>query len=104
MATGSAARLEQLRALAHRYGVPLDCVDRLSLRPREVAQVTGFSRSKVDDWIASGRLPSVRVDSCVSVLVSDLISFLEQHRRVGVSGDDLTLDEKAERFLKGLPS
>ncbi len=39
MATRAAEQLEELRALATRYAIPLDLVDRLSLRPREVVEM-----------------------------------------------------------------
>ena len=77
--------LRELRQLAERYGLPLETLDRLSLRPREVARGTGFSSAKISDWIADGRLPSVKIDGSVAVLMVDLLNFLERHRRVTTS-------------------
>ena len=80
----AADRLRELRRLAARHGLPLQTLDRLGLRPGEVARGTGFSASKVDEWIAAGRLPSVKIDGSVTVLMVDLLEFLEGHRRAGV--------------------
>ena len=75
--------LTELRRLAARYGLSLELLDRLSLRPSEVTTGTGFSNSKVNEWISNGRLPSIKVDGSVAVLIVDLLEFLEAHRRSG---------------------
>jgi hypothetical protein len=51
-----ATDLEELRRLASRHGIPVEFVDRLTLRPREVARLTGFSRRTVERWLAFGEL------------------------------------------------
>ena len=58
--THTNSELQELRRLAHRYGISLDLVDRLTLRPREVARVTGFSLLTVHKWIDSGELEVIQ--------------------------------------------
>ncbi len=53
---------------------------RLTLRMREVAQLTGVSLTTVKGWCSSGRLTSVRIEGVVLVKPSDLEAFLDAHR------------------------
>lgn len=58
-----------------------DLPERL-LKPMEVAEILQVSRSEVYALIASGRLPSIRVSArVVRVHPSDLMAFIEAHRR-----------------------
>ena len=98
-----AERLTELRRLAARFGLPLELVDRLSLRPGEVAKGTGFSTSKVNEWIATGRLPSVKIDGSVTVLMVDLLGFLEDHRRDGSVCPSRSPKARALELLGELP-
>ena len=74
------ANLEELRELASQYGLPMHVVDRLALRPREVAQTTGFSLRSVERWIRIGKLPAIRVERATAVPLQDLLRFLDHHR------------------------
>ena len=64
--------LEQLRRLAAAYGLPLGILDRLTLRPREVARTTGLSLRKVEQLVETGRLPAVKVDRVVLTIRTDI--------------------------------
>jgi excisionase family DNA binding protein len=46
--------------------------DKLMLRPVEVADAIGVSRSKVYELIAAGRIPSIKLAGCVRVPVDAL--------------------------------
>ncbi len=65
--------LRELRLLASRYGVPLEVVDRLTLRPHEIARATGFSRLTVRKWINSGELEVIEAPGGLAVTVVDLV-------------------------------
>jgi excisionase family DNA binding protein len=54
-------------------------VDRLLLRPAEVADVLGVGRSKVYGLLATGELPSVRVGHSVRVPAAALHRWVEEH-------------------------
>ena len=47
-------------------------MDKILLRPSEVAEAVGVGRSKVYELIASGAIPSVRLGGCVRVPVASL--------------------------------
>lgn len=47
-------------------------VDRLLLKPPEVAEALGLSRSRVYELLASGELPALRIGSSVRVSVEAL--------------------------------
>ena len=47
-------------------------MDRLLLRPVEVAEAIGVGRSKIYELLASGQLPSIRVGSSLRVSVEAL--------------------------------
>jgi excisionase family DNA binding protein len=76
----AAEQLDELRRLAARYGIAIELLDRLTLRPREVAHTTGASLRTVETWIADGILRAVRVRGVVFVPLQDLLAFLEEHR------------------------
>jgi excisionase family DNA binding protein len=61
--------------------MPFDLVDRLTLRPREVARATGISLRTVQSMIDTGELSSMKVRGCVVVAAQDLLRFLEASRR-----------------------
>lgn len=52
-------------------------MDNLLLKVPEVAQRLGISRAKVYELISGGRLPSVRIDGCRRVRVSDLAAYVD---------------------------
>jgi excisionase family DNA binding protein len=54
-----------------------ESVEKVLMRPNEVAQAVSMSRSKVYELIASGQLPSVRVAGCVRVPVSAFKAWLD---------------------------
>ena len=99
----TSAELESLRVLASQHGIPVDCIDRFAMQPGRVAHALDVSIRKVQGWIASGEIPSIRVGGIVRVPVVDLLRFLERHRRVGVGSPDAqpprSLNERVETFL-----
>lgn len=97
------ARIEELRRLAARYGLPLELLDRIALRPREVAGALGVGLRKVEDWIASGRLGARKPDEGVVVVpLHELLAFLDDHpyapRESGGS-----VSEQARRLIESAP-
>ncbi len=96
-----ADQLEELRRLATRYAIPLDLVDRLSLRPREVARSLGVSLRKVRSLIESGRLPACRVDEAVVVPVAAIIRFLEANPYLPSQTESASIEEAATAFIEG---
>ena len=59
------------------------CPTPLALRPRDIAEQTGYSKAFVYRLIADGDLPAVRVGRSVRVMHADLVAFLESHRDGG---------------------
>ena len=53
--------------------------DKLLLRPKEVAEALGFSRSKAYELIGSGEIPSIRIGSSVRVPIEQLKAWIEHH-------------------------
>ena len=51
-------------------------MDRLLLRPAEVAEAIGIGRSKVYELLASGDLPSIRVGGAIRVPVTALHAWI----------------------------
>ncbi len=101
MASGTAEQLEELRRLATRYAIPLDLVDRLSLRPREVARSLGVSLRKVRSLIESGRLPACRVDEAVVVPVAAILRFLEANPYLPSQTKSVSIEDAATAFIEG---
>ena len=70
----------------------MSCADRITLRPREVAQVTGYSLSTVYRWIEGGDLEVIETEGGLAVYVTDLLEFLDERRgkreREGGSTED----------------
>ena len=99
----TAENLEELRRLAKRYGAPIEMTHRLTLRPREVAEMTGFSLRTVERWIQTGRLGSIRVDRSIAVALQDLLQFLEQNRHVPTLASASSLQERAAAVIRGVP-
>jgi hypothetical protein len=60
--------------VGHNRGPPLE---RLSYRANEVCAITGLSRSKVFQLIASGLLPSRLISGCRIITRRDLERFLQ---------------------------
>jgi len=60
--------------------------ERLMLRPGEVAEAMGYSRSKTYELIAEGKIPSVKLGGCVRVPVDalrELIALELEHKSKG---------------------
>src|SRR4051812_34326314 len=57
---------------------PVSLADKLLLSDREVALLTGSSRSKVRQWLKDGRLRSLRLDGLRKVRREDLAAFIDQ--------------------------
>ena len=55
----------------------------LAHRPRDIADLTGYSKPFVYKLIADGKIPAVRVGRSVRVMHADLVAFLESHRDGG---------------------
>ena len=58
-------------------------MDRLSLRPVEVAEKTGLGRSKVYELMATGNLPTVRIGRAVRVPADALRNWVAARTRDG---------------------
>jgi excisionase family DNA binding protein len=54
----------------------IDLQNRVALRPREVATVSGLSRARVYELIKAGTLPAVRVEGTILVPVDTLRAWL----------------------------
>jgi excisionase family DNA binding protein len=52
--------------------------ERLALKPAEVAQAIGVSRSKAYELIAAGQIPSIKVGNSSRVPVSALKAWVDQ--------------------------
>jgi excisionase family DNA binding protein len=51
------------------------------LTASELAQVLGMSAATVIDWAAAGRVPSFKLGHAVRFRESEVLDWLEQHRR-----------------------
>jgi excisionase family DNA binding protein len=75
-----AGEMQHLHQLAERFGIPIErFVDRIGLRPREIAQTLGVAPRTVENWIESGRLRAVKVGRIVIVPTVALFEFLDRH-------------------------
>ena len=52
-------------------------MEKMLLRPSEVAEAVGLGRSKIYEMLASGALPSIRVASSIRVPVDALRAWIE---------------------------
>lgn len=68
----------ELIELASRPERPVRAQEPLLLRPDEVAELLGVSRSKVYEMLAGGRLPRVRVGSSLRVPRHRLLRWIDQ--------------------------
>lgn len=59
--------------------------DRLLLRVKEAAELTGFGLNKVYELINSGRWPSVRVDAEIRIPVKGLERWIEENTEGGAT-------------------
>jgi len=92
--------LAELRQLASQYGVAIELVDRLTLRPGEVARVTGVALRTVREWIAKERLAACKIDNLVLVPVLDLLRFLDAHPYLGSRPQEGSLRDRAAAFIE----
>jgi excisionase family DNA binding protein len=56
----------------------MNVTERLMLRPAEVGDAIGVSRSKAYELIANGVIPSVKVGGCVRVPLAALQSWIDR--------------------------
>ncbi len=63
-------------------------MERLLLRPSEVAEALGVSRTKAYELIARGELPSVRVGHSLRVSADDLAAWIQRLRETEFSGEE----------------
>jgi len=68
-------------------------MDKLLLRPPEVAEVLGIGRSKVYELLAQGALPLVRVGRSIRVSAVELRRWVEDETRKGQPGSAPTRGE-----------
>lgn len=61
-------------------------IEKLLYRPSEVAQATGYSRSKTYSLIASGIIPSIKIGKSVRVPVAALRNWIEQQLQTNGNG------------------
>jgi len=61
-------------------------MDKLLLRPPEVAEALGIGRSKVYELLAQGTLPLVRVGRSIRVPAVELRQWVEDETRKGEAG------------------
>lgn len=54
-------------------GVPADAI---AYRPNEAARVSGISRSRLYELIASGEIPAKKLGSCTLILRESLVAYL----------------------------
>lgn len=59
-------------------------MEKLLLKPIEVIQTLGVSKSKVYEMLARGELPSIRMGRCVRVPVASLNKWIEVNLRGGM--------------------
>src|SRR5262245_10146062 len=92
-----------------------ELAERLLLRPREVADMLGISRSKIYELIATGELPGITVAGCIRVSAAAFRAWLDAqqvasgdggfHDRRTLSTDDRrdlgTHDEQQPRAARG---
>jgi hypothetical protein len=76
-------RLEKLRRLAARHGIPVEMVDRLLLRQRKVAELLDVSVRTVETMCAEGELEVVDVRGSPRIPMVVLLDYIESRRRVG---------------------
>lgn len=76
-------RLEALRQAAHAEGIPLDCIDRLALRPARAARLLDVSSSLIDQEIAEGHLVVTWIRGARRISILDLVDYLEARRSRG---------------------
>lgn len=55
-------------------------MDRMLLKPMEVAQKLGIGRSLVYEMLATRELPSIRIGRCIRILSSDLENWIESKK------------------------
>ena len=57
-------------------------MDKLLIRPSEVADLLGLGRTKVYEMLASGELPSVRIGKSVRVPLGALRQWVDERAKV----------------------
>lgn len=59
-------------------------MEKLLLKPGEVTELLGISKSHIYELLATGEMPSVRIGRCVRVPVASLNKWIEVNLRGGV--------------------
>lgn len=95
-----AERIETVRRVAARHGVPLDVVDALGLTTAQVARSLSCGHRTVEAWVADGKLPAFRKGRLVRILVPDLVEFLEENRTVAAPKPGNSLRSSALRLIE----
>ena len=55
-------------------------MEKILLKPKEVTQYLGLSKSKVYEMITTGQLPSIRIGRCVRVPAKALEQWVEDQQ------------------------
>jgi prophage regulatory protein len=66
-------------------------MEKLLLKPTEVAEIIGLGRSKTYELIAKGSVPSVRIGKCVRVPVDGLREWVRLQTVNNVAESELTI-------------
>lgn len=72
-------------------------MDKLLLRPKEVAELIGIGRTKVFELMRSGQLESVRIGSSRRIPAFALIEYVERLRATPVEDAEISEDIPGER-------
>ena len=71
-------------------------MDRILLRPAEVADALGIGRSKAYDLIAKGLLPSVRIGGLMRVSVESLERWVSEQAMARPTQPDQAAEQQAD--------
>jgi len=55
----------------------------IQFRQSELQVVLGVGKTKINEWVNDGRLPSYKIDGTVFVHSRDVVLFVEKYRRGG---------------------
>jgi len=105
MRPATPTQLDELRRLAARYGLSVETVvDRIALRPKEIASTLGVALRTVEGWIAEGSLPAAKRGRVVMVALVDLLRFLEENQVQPRTRNPRNLQEKAASLIGKVPA
>jgi excisionase family DNA binding protein len=72
-------------------------MERLLLRPAEVAELIGIGRSKVYEMLASGELPSVRIGGDLRIPAARLQEWVDAKARECVTSHDVAQPQEGRQ-------